>query len=192
MNTHFLHPRNLSESALIERLQARWDLVGYARWVKLLEQCDTEGVAELVPTDWTDALRCGRAELDEFLAFCQRHHAVTVTQGEDTHSPLRVVVSEFEPYQLLPTLLDRPVRLPQRADEWRLWCSIELSMPNWLLDDPATQQLFRRWCASNVTVTEMEEAAKLAAALPEPKVSPAALHDQLQVVRRQRLAQAYE
>ncbi|MNO06813.1 hypothetical protein D3C81_2287580 [compost metagenome] len=62
-------------------------------------------------------------------------------------------------------------------------------MPRQVTSDPYTQQLFRRWCASNVTVTEMLQACELASQAP-PDLSPTALHRHLQTVRRLRLEQA--
>jgi hypothetical protein len=69
------------------------------------------------------------------------------------------------------------------------WCETELNMRREVTSDPLTQALFRRWCASNVTVTEMIQACDEAAP-SNPQLTPSVLHAQLQAVRRVRLEKA--
>lgn len=187
--THFAHPRDLSDSALMQRIEARFQLAGYARWLKVLERCDDAGVAAMTPSDWMGVLSCSRDELDAFLAYLVEQQAITTAQGEGRAAPLRVTVTAFAPYLVDPNAT-RAVVLYTEPSQWGLWMQVELNTPAWLIQDPATQQLLRRWIASNVTVGEMEKAAAAAAGKPTPDVSPAALHDELQKVRRDALETA--
>ena len=75
------------------------------------------------------------------------------------------------------------------AGQWSFWCETELNMRRELVADPNSQALFRRWCASNVTVTEMLQACEEAAPA-HPVLTPNILHAQLQLVRRARLERA--
>lgn len=178
-----------SAQPVVRKVEQRFGLAGFARMVKIIELLATSparntGAVALRPSDWRDALQCGEQELTEFLAYLQKAGWLAVAQ-EDAAAPLVV------------TLANAALYLPDGADpqlfttpaQWADWCSVDLSFPAWLISDPATQALFRRWCASNVTTQEMAEAVNLAIA-GGVNLSPVELHEQLQTVRRQRIEKA--
>jgi len=81
------------------------------------------------------------------------------------------------------------VELPATAAAWATWCGTELSLSPAILRDPYTQQLFRRWCATNVTTAEMTSAAQ-DAIKTENHLSPSGLHFALAAQRQARLTAA--
>jgi hypothetical protein len=179
-----------SAQVAVRKVEQRFGLAGFARMVKLIELLATSaerstGRVTMRASDWLDALQIGRQELDEFLAFLQAAGWLSVEQGADPAAPLSVTLANaalYLPANDGPQLFVDPV-------QWGDWCAVELSFPNWLIRDPHTQGLFRRWCASNVTTGEMVEAAKAAVAA-SAQLSPSELHEQLQAIRRQRIEQA--
>lgn len=178
-----------SAQPVVRKVEQRFGLAGFGRMVKIVELLATSnertaGRVALRPSDWIDALQCVRHELDEFLGYLQKAGWLTVAQ-DDEGAPLVVTLSN--PAQYLPDGSDP--QLFTEAAQWAEWCATDLTFPAWLINDPATQQLFRRWCAANVTTQEMAEAADLAIAAAKA-VSPVELHEQLQAVRRQRLEKA--
>lgn len=130
-------------------------------------------------------MQIGRSDFDAFLAYLAAANWLTVDAGEEPGAPLRVTLLQVG--ALLPTAVDP--QLFNKACQWAAWCVAELGMPPDLTKDPYTQQLFRRWCASNVTVLEMHDAVQAAIA-KQSSLSPSALHDELQLIRRQRLEKA--
>lgn len=179
-----------SAQVAVRKVEQRFGLVGFARMVKLVELLATSstraaGSISMRPSDWLDALQIHRPELDEFLAYLQAAGWLTVEQGGEPGAPLTVVLANAALY--LPDSSDP--QLFTEAAQWADWCAVELAAPAWLINDPHTQQLFRRWCASNVTTREMAEAVQRALSA-SAQLSPTELHEQLQIVRRQRLQAA--
>jgi hypothetical protein len=180
---------DFSAQPVARKVEQRFGLAGFARVVKILEllACSTDaasGVVSMPASDWLDVLQCGRLELDEFLRFLEKAGWLTVG-GDEPGAPLAVTVTNAAAF--LPDATDP--QLFTRADQWRAWCSVELAAPQWLLDDAATQRLFRIWCAVNVTTAEMLDAVK-AAIDAKGDVGPATLHEQLNIIRRARLERA--
>lgn len=178
-----------SGQPVVRKVEQRFGLAGFAQMVKVLELLSTSparsaGVIELRPSDWLEALQLGREELDKFLAYLQAAGWLTFSQ-EDACAPLVVTVSNAALY--LPAAEDP--QLFTAPAQWADWCAVELAFPAWLIKDAHTQQLFRRWCASNVTTSEMTEAVH-AAVDAKATLSPVELHEQLSAVRRQRLEKA--
>jgi len=180
---------DFSAQPVARKVEQRFGLAGFARVVKILEllACSPDaatGIIAMPASDWLDALQCGRHELDEFLRFLQAAGWLTAEPSEPG-TPLAVTVTNaaaFLPDAADPQLFTRP-------EQWRAWCSVDLAFPQWLLDDPATQRLFRIWCAVNVTTEELQAAA-CAAIDAKAALSPATLHEQLNIIRRARLERA--
>ena len=127
-------------------------------------------------------MQAGPHDLNTFLVYLAKAAWLTMEQAEEPGAPLRVTLTTFA--EFLP-----PLELPKIADQWRQWFEAELSMPPLLGKDPYTQDLFRRWCATNVTIAEMEQAIDLARnANTGP--SPAALHEFLKTVRNTKIERA--
>lgn len=183
-------PADLSTQTTVRKVEQRFGLPGFARLVKLLELLAASPyrdacVIELAASDWLEALQIGRADFDAFLAYLAAANWLTVDTSEEPGAPLRVTL--LQAGALLPTALDP--QLFTKACQWSAWCVAELGMPPALTKDPYNQQLFRRWCASNVTVLEAADAVQAAIA-KQNSLSPAALHDELQLIRRARLDKA--
>jgi len=182
-------PANFSASAIVVRVEKRYGLAGYARLVKLIELLGVNdraagGVVPLSMSDWLDALQASPDELHEFLGFLSKAGWLNYSVGHDPGAPLVVefhAADDFLP-DAAPILFTDPA-------QWVFWCETELNMPPRVSGDPYSQGLFRRWCASNVTVTEMQLACE-AATKGQPDLSPSALHRHLQAVRLARLEQA--
>ena len=183
-------PGDLSAQPLMRKVEQRFGLAGYARLVKLLELLAASPfrdscLIEMPASDWFEALRCGREEFDAFLAYLAAANWLTIEQDAETGAPLRVTLLLAD--SLLPTA-DDP-QLYTKPCQWAAWCVAELGMPQSLTTDPYNQQLYRRWCASNVTILEMQAAVQNAVSR-QNSLSPQVLHEELQVIRRQRLDKA--
>lgn len=182
-------PSNFSASPVAGRVEKRFGLVGFARLIKLLELLGssdhaTGGVVPLPKSDWLDALHASSDELHELLNFLSKAGWLTYSEGDEPGAPL--VVAFLKADDFLPAAA--PI-LFTAADQWVFWCETELNMRREVTGDPNNQGLFRRWCASNVTVTEMLQACDEAAPT-NPQLTPSVLHAQLQTVRRARLEKA--
>jgi hypothetical protein len=185
----FSLPSNFSASAVATRIESRYGLAGFARLIKLLEILATSdtasgGVVPLPRSDWRDALGVTDDELYDFLGALMRSGWLSYSEGDEPGAPLVVVFCQADDYlpQAEPLLFTSP-------DQWVFWCGTELNMRREVTGDPLTLGLFRRWCASNVTVTEMLQACEEAA--PHHfELTPGVLHTQLQSVRRVRLEKA--
>lgn len=180
-------PFDFSALPIVLKVEQRFGLPGFARLIKLLELFASSpsresGVIELPISDWVDALQAGAEDINTFLAYLAKAEWLALEQGEEPGAPLRVTLAAFADF--LP-----PLELPKIADQWRRWFEYELSMPPLLGKDPYTQDLFRRWCASNVTINDMELAIELARnANTAP--SPPALHEFLKTVRNTKIERA--
>lgn len=178
-----------SSSDLIQRAERKFGLIGYARTVKLLEllaagEMLAGGTIPLPKSDWLDALQASPEELHELLNFLTKCGWLTYSEGQEPGAPLVIHFKQADDFlpQAEPLLF-------VSADQWVFWCETELNMRREVTGDPHTLALFRRWCASNVTVTEMLQACDEAAP-NNPELTPSVLHAQLQSVRRVRLEKA--
>lgn len=180
-------PEGLSSLPAVLQLERLFGLAGYARLVKMLELLTTvndpyAGRISMARSAWLDVLQAQPGELDAFIKCLVNAGLIEVKE-----SPVTLLVVEFQqPARFLPE--PAPV-LPVEPQQWALWLQTELNMPHFMLDDPYAIGLFRRWVASNVTVTEMNEAVSQAVS-GKVKLTPAALHGQVHAVRTARLAKA--
>lgn len=182
-------PSNFSASPVAQRIESRYGLAGFARLIKLLEilaSRDTAsgGIVPLPRADWGDALGIYDDELYDFLGALVRCGWISFSEGDEPGAPLVVSFCQADDY--LPRA--EPLLFTSQ-DQWVFWCETELNMRREVTGDPLTLGLFRRWCASNVTVTEMHQACEEAAP-QHAELSPRVLHAQLQSVRLARLEKA--
>lgn len=182
-------PSGFSTSVVARRVENRYGLAGFARLIKLLEilaSSDTAsgGIVPLPRSDWSGALGVSDEELYDYLGALMRFGWLTFSEGAEPGAPLVVVFCQADDYlpRAEPLLFTSP-------DQWAFWCETELNMRREVAGDPLTLGLFRRWCASNVTVTEMHQACEEAAP-HNAELTPSVLHAQLQSVRRARLEKA--
>lgn len=177
-------PPNFSALPIVLKIEQRFGAAGFARLIKLLElfaasPARVAGLIELPASDWRDALQAGPLELGVFLSYLASDGFLAQEQGPEPGSPLRVTLAEFSAF--LP-----PLQLPRVANEWRQWFAAELGMSEDHGKDPYNQSLFRRWCAKNVTIEEMNAAIELAIK-DGTGLTPANLHTLLMTVRKDKL-----
>lgn len=187
--TGFVHSSNLSDQVLVRKVEQRFGLVGYARLCKVFELVALgNGVASLSRSDWVDALQCDGVALDGFLAYCVQAGGLSTSQADGANGLLAIRVIERD--TLCPSAVPGIASsvLPRVADEWVAWCRTELNLPGWQLNEATTRRMFARWCAVNVTTEEATRAIESAGRAGE--VSAAAIHDHLNLLRRQRIEQA--
>jgi len=181
-------PPDFSALPIVLKVEQRFGPPGFARLVKLLEQFAASpsrcaGLIELAASDWRDALQVGPLELNLFLSYLAADGFLVMEQGAEPGSPLRITLADFPAF--LP-----PLQLPRVANEWRLWFVTELGLSEDQGKDPYNQSLFRRWCATNVTIEEMNAAVELAIK-DGAGFSPASLHTFLKTVRQTKLEAAH-
>ncbi len=179
-------PAGLSAGGPGSSVERAFGLEGYARLVKLLELLAgydpaAAGVLTMTSAAWCEWLNASPGELRQFLEHLGRSGWLRYSQEDGVITVDLLKADDFLPGPA-PVLFTDP-------GQWLFWCETELNMPRHVSGDPYTLQLFRRWCASNVTVTEMLQACELASQ-GQPDLSPPALHRHLQAVRRLRLEQA--
>lgn len=180
-------PSAFSSQPIVLKIEQRFGLSGFARLVKLLEQLAASpspgsGVIELPASDWRDALQAGPLELNVFLAYLAADGFLALEQDPEPGSPLRVTVAQ-------PANFLQPLLLPRVANHWYQWLAGHHGLSEQQGKDPYNQSLFRRWCATNVTIDEMnaaiEQANKAGTAL-----EPVGLHTLLMTVRKDKLEMA--
>lgn len=186
-------PLSLSGSVVGRKVEQRFGLLGVARLLKMaelvVERADPAGKRISGVLAWGDfqaALHCTQAEATEFLAYCEQARAID--RGHDDGRLRLVLVGELAALVVPPetpkqqqgrTLFDTP-------EQWALWFAEDLNCPPYLRNDPATRRLFRHWCASNVTLDEVEAATAKALAQGEAP-HPAVLHDHIKALRQDKL-----
>ena len=180
-------PAGLSSDRAMLQIERTFGLAGYARVLKMLELLASHsdpyaGRLSMARSAWLDVLQAQEAELEAFLQCLAGVGLVSV--ADPTASPLVVEFRQVE--RFLP---EPAPALPTDPQQWALWLQTELNMPRPLIDDPHALALFRRWVASNVTVTEMHEAVTRAVAGKDP-LRPTELHKHVHAVRSERLAKA--
>lgn len=189
-----------SDLVITKKLEQRFGLVGLARLLRLVEL-----VVERVPGDeplsvvvaWGDflaALHCSHDAATEFLAYCDHARVLDrATEGGrlrltlvgELASRLRPVLAEPAPQASGRLLFDTD-------KQWAAWFKEfkeSLTCPPYLINDPLTRKLFRRWCANNVAVDEIEAATELALKAGEAP-TPAVLHDYLKAIRQTKIDRA--
>ena len=184
-NTTFLYDQ-LSENETVRRITQRLGSVGFARLVKIIEECTDTGMVSLSWSDWLGLLECNRDQFDELLAVLDKFGAFRASQAEGVSVPLMLTMGQ--PLQFLLAKPDPATEVHTRPDQWETWIKTELCSPAWLVKDEATQALFRHWCASNVSLAEVSSAMELAALAND--LSPVGIHEQIKTARASRLVQA--
>lgn len=184
----------LSALVLVKKLESRYGLLGFARLVKLLELVAEKPAAapdEPVVLAWADVLESLQVNdlmCFEFLAFCENAKALRVTRDE---SRLQLKLCG----ELDALMANAPVQagsgpvLFETPEQWAEWFATDLGCPPHVATDPLNRQRFRRWCATNVTVTEVEAAIELAIKASQAP-TPTALHEHLRTVRTTKIERA--
>lgn len=183
-------PADFSSNPVVLKVEQKFGLAGMARMIKVLELLAvssgrSSGVIELLPKQWHEALQLSPVSLGPFITYLSHAGWLKAEQSTDSSVPLRVTVLDFLPFL---AIADAP-ELFADPEQWSAWCSHELGMPPSLATAPESVRLFRRWCATNVTVNEVEAAIELAVKASEAP-SLTALHKHLKTVRTTKIEQA--
>lgn len=186
----------LVQAVVGRKVEQRFGLAGLGRLFKLIELVTARATPEAkrvaAVIAWGDlfgALQCDQPAALEFLAYCG--HAGVLDQGNEGGRLRLTLTGE------LASLLASPVgAAPDSApvlfvneQQWADWFAADLDMPPYLRDDPEARRLFRHWCASNVTVAEVEAAAIRVTADGHAPM-PAALHSQIRAFRQEKIRAA--
>lgn len=189
-----IFPVGLSEMVIGRKVEQRFGLLGLGRLLKLVELV-TERADETVTTptavvawgDFLAALHCNQEDAGEFLSYCD--HARVLDRGDEDGRLRLTLVGELVA-RLVPPAAE-PLALGTRQlfdtdKQWAEWFKADLNCPPYLVNDPTTRQLFRRWVATNVTTDEVEAATERAIKAGEAP-HPAVLHDHLRALRVDKL-----
>jgi hypothetical protein len=176
----------LSDHPTVKAVTKRLGLVGYARLIKIIEECTDAGQVAMSWSDWLSTLDCTRDQFDDLLAVFAKLGAFRASQAEGVSAPLMLTMGQ--PLQFLLAKPDSATVIHTRAEQWESWIKTELCSPSWLVKDESTQALFRHWCASNVSIAEVTSALELAALAND--LSPVGIHEKIKTARASRLVQA--
>ena len=183
-------PANFSAMPVVLKVEQKFGLAGMARLVKLLEllaisPARSSGVVELSSGEWYEALQLSPVSLGPFITYLSHAGFLKAEQPADSHAPLRVTILDFLPYLSIaeaPALFALP-------EQWSAWCVHELGRPPSIATAPESVRVFLRWCATNVTVQEIEAAVELAIKASEAPTLTA-LHKHWKTVRTTKIEQA--
>jgi hypothetical protein len=192
--TATIFPVGLSEMVIGRKIEQRFGLMGLARLLKVIElvkeRADASAPVPVAVVAWGDflaALHCDHEAAGDFLSYCE--HARVLDRGNDDGRLRITLVGELAarlaPPQAL-TVTPAGRQLFDTEKQWAEWFKSELTCPPYLANDPVTRQLFRRWCATNVTTDEVEAATERAIKAGEAP-HPAILHDHLKALRVDKL-----
>lgn len=193
----FLRLSGLSNLVVVRKVEQRFGFAGYARLIKLLELISSmkpavdESPLGMPWADVLEALQVDDLRGREFLTYCEDAKALRVTRREGV---FEVALCG----ELVSLMANAPVGLGnvpklvlfESEREWADWFAADFNCPPYLVNDAYNRQLFRRWCAVNVTVAEIEAAVELAIGAKEAP-HPVALHEHLKTVRIKKLEQAH-
>lgn len=191
-------PAGLSGLVIAKKLEQRFGLLGFARMVKLVELVAELSAPDAAPSAvvaWGDfmlAIGCNQEATGEFLAYCE--HARVLDRSDEDGRLRLTLLGELAGLLATPAAAALPAGpvgpvLFTTDKQWTRWFIDEWNCPAYLANDPVTRALFRRWCATNVTVDEVEAASELALKASEAPM-PAILHDHLKTVRETKIKRA--
>lgn len=185
----------ISDWVISKKLDQRYGPLGIGQLVKLVELVATRAEAGrkgpsmvIAWGDFLAALGCNVETATEFLTYCEQARAID--RGNEDGRLRITLVGE------LASLFAAPEAPPVQASgrilfetdkQWSDWFKADLNCPPYLANDPYTRQLFKRWCVSNVTLDEIEEATRRAIAQSEAP-QPAILNDYLKALRQEKLS----
>lgn len=191
----FLKLAGLSGLVVVRKLEQRFGMVGFGRLVKFLElvgEADPVADGGPVVVAWADALeslQAGDSVVWEFLTYCEKAGVLRVMREEGR---LQVMLCG----ELCALMASTPVvsAMPgpvlfESDEQWADWFAADLNCPPHLASDVQTRRLFLRWCATNVTVAEVEAAIELAVGDKRAPL-PAVLHEYLKTVRNNKIERA--
>jgi len=186
----------LVQAVIGRKVEQRFGLSGLARLLKLAElvmvRADGDAKCFSAVMAWGDllgALQCDQATALEFLAYCD--HARVLDRKNEGERVRLILVGELATLLADPesTALTAVRTLFATEAQWVDWFAADLNLPAHLRNEPETRRLFRHWCASNVTVDEVEAAAIRATNAREAPL-PHALHNHIKALRQEKIRAA--
>lgn len=188
-------PLQLVQAVIGRKVEQRFGLPGLARLFKLAElittRADSGGKRLSAVMAWGDllrALQCDQAAAQEFLTYCD--HARVVDRKNEGERVRLSLVGELATLLAGPESAAAVARTLFVSDEqWAEWFAADLNLPPHLRNEPETRRVFRLWCASNVTVDEVEAAAIRATNAREAP-HPHVLHNHIKALRQEKIRAA--
>lgn len=191
----FLKLGGLSSLVIVRKLEQRFGVVGFGRLIKVLElvgEVSLRVANEPFVIAWADVLEGLQADDTkawEFFTYCEKAGALRVTREEGR---LQVTLcGELDALMAnapVASVMPVPV-LFESDDQWAEWFAADLNCPPHLASDAQTRRIYLRWCATNVTVAEVEAAIELAIGDGRAPL-PAVLHEYLKTVRNNKIERA--
>ena len=183
----FVHPAGLANSEGVSAIATQYGLVGYARYLLVLETlAAATGPVQKSYVAWGDLMEADDDSAREFMAFYQEQGLVIV---EDDGEALTVHCPTLE--RVDPAQEPTDDTLYHRAEQWAAWFINDLAYPPHVANHPDNLRYFARWCVSRVTVGDMSAAVE--AALSQGSAPTVIdLHDHLQAHRAKKLKEAVE
>jgi len=183
----FVHPAGLAHSEGVSAIAAEYGLIGYARYLLVLETlAAATGPVRKTYVEWGDLMEADDDSAREFMAFYQEQGLVIV---EDDGEALTVHCPTLE--RVDPAQAPTDDTLYHCAEQWAGWFINDLAYPPHVANHPDNLRYFARWCVSRVTVGEMSAAVD--AALSQGSAPTVIdLHDHLQAHRAKKLKEAVE
>lgn len=191
----FLNLAGLSGLVIVRKIEQRFGMGGFGRLVKLLELVGEaapsagDDPAAVAWADVIESLQADELKACEFLTYCEKAGALRATRDEGR---LQVVLCG----ELGALMASAPMALVasgpvlfESEEQWASWFAADLNCPPHLTSEVQTRRLFLRWCATNVTVAEVEAAIELAVADKRAPL-PAVLHEYLKTVRNNKIERA--
>ena len=183
----FVHPAGLAQSEGVATVAAEYGLIGYARYLLVLEAlAATPGPVAKTYVAWGDLMQADDDSAREFMAFYQAQGLLIV---EDDGESLTVHCPTLE--RVDPAQAPTDDTLYHRPEQWAAWFINDLAYPPQVANHPGNLRYFARWCVSRVTVGEMSAAVEAALGQGDA-ATVTVLHDILQAHRAQRLREAVE
>lgn len=183
-------------SVIGRKVEQRFGLPGLARLFKLVElvTARADGSCQRLSAvmAWGDllrALQCDQAAAQDFLTYCD-HARVVDRKNEGERVRLSLVGELATLLAVAESVAPAAVRTLFDSDEqWAEWFAADLNLPPHLRNEPETRRIFRLWCASNVTIDEVEAAAIRAANAREAP-HPHVLHNHIKALRQEKIRAA--
>ncbi|WP_133295905.1 hypothetical protein [Pseudomonas sp. AFG_SD02_1510_Pfu_092] len=176
------------------KVEQRFGLSGLARLFKLAElitdRADNGAKRLSAVIAWGDllrALQCDQASTQEFLTYCD--HARVVDRKNEGERVRLSLVGELASLLAGPDPAASSRTLFDREEQWAEWFAADLNLPPHLRNEPETRRVFRLWCASNVTIDEVEAAAIRATTAREAP-HPHVLHTHIKALRQEKIRAA--
>lgn len=187
----FKHMADLSAVPFVQNLESEFGLVGFARYVKVMEQCTKAGTRQACHSwlEWEQVLSGKRETLGPFFDFCHRHGGLVVDMNDERVKAAVVNLSLSDGVSV-PSQIFPPNTLFTLIEQWANWLVEAANLPQQMVNVKGSDRVFRRWLASNVSVGEVLDVLKTAKEQDQAVESLGALHELIAKYRKRKLQDA--